>query len=103
MSKTDLIITLFLSNSLLFATTMGFAIAWVRARDRALRARIDALSGVVDPARGTAQLERAIDAIALEVERISEGQRFTTRLLAERERGAGDSRASSQKSAITPH
>lgn len=30
-------------------------------------------------------LERAVDAIALEVERISEGQRFTTKLLAERE------------------
>jgi hypothetical protein len=35
----------------------------------------------------TARLERmeqAIDAIAVEVERISEGQRFTTKLLAER-------------------
>jgi hypothetical protein len=35
----------------------------------------------------TARLERmeqAIDSIAIEVERISEGQRFTTRLLAER-------------------
>jgi len=28
-------------------------------------------------------MERAIDAIAVEVERISEGQRFTTRLLSE--------------------
>ena len=31
------------------------------------------------------QLTQAVDAIALEVERISEGQRFTTRLLTERE------------------
>ena len=30
------------------------------------------------------RIEQAVDAIALEVERISEGQRFTTRLLAER-------------------
>jgi hypothetical protein len=30
-----------------------------------------------------ARLERAVDAIALEVERISEGQRFTTKLLSE--------------------
>jgi hypothetical protein len=30
-----------------------------------------------------AQLNQAVDAIALEVERISEGQRFTTRLLSE--------------------
>ena len=31
-----------------------------------------------------ARLEQAVEAIALEVERISEGQRFTTKLLAER-------------------
>ncbi len=31
-----------------------------------------------------ASLERAVDAIAVETERISEGQRFTTKLLAER-------------------
>ena len=30
------------------------------------------------------RIEQAVDAIALEVERMSEGQRFTTRLLAER-------------------
>ena len=30
------------------------------------------------------RIEQAVDAIALEVERISEGQRFTTRLLSER-------------------
>ena len=38
------------------------------------------------PAEMTARLERmeqAIDSIAVEVERISEGQRFTTKLLAE--------------------
>jgi hypothetical protein len=31
------------------------------------------------------RIENAIDAMAIEVERISEGQRFVTRLLAERE------------------
>ncbi len=40
-------------------------------------------------------IEQAVDAIAIEVERISEGQRFTTKLLAERAGassgpGAGD-------------
>lgn len=30
------------------------------------------------------RIEQAVDAIALEMERVSEGQRFTTRLLAER-------------------
>jgi hypothetical protein len=33
-----------------------------------------------------ARIEQAVDAIALEIERISEGQRFTTRLLSEQSR-----------------
>jgi hypothetical protein len=33
------------------------------------------------------RMEQAIDSIAIEVERISEGQRFTTRLLSERASG----------------
>ncbi len=37
---------------------------------------------------GLARMEQAIDAIAIEVERLSEGQRFTTRLLAEEGREA---------------
>lgn len=35
------------------------------------------------------QLQQSVDAIALEVERISEGQRFVTKLLNERERALG--------------
>jgi len=38
---------------------------------------------IVDDERMT-RLEQAVEAIALEVERISEGQRFTTKLLSER-------------------
>jgi hypothetical protein len=34
------------------------------------------------------RMEQAVDAIAVEVERISEAQRFTTRLLSERSPGA---------------
>ncbi len=34
-----------------------------------------------------ARIEQAVDAIAVEVERISEGQRFTTRLLSDRGQG----------------
>jgi len=34
-----------------------------------------------------ARIEQAVDAIAVEVERISEGQRFTTRLLSDRAQG----------------
>ena len=34
--------------------------------------------------RQMAQLQQSLDSVALEVERISEGQRFVTRLMAER-------------------
>lgn len=36
-----------------------------------------------------ARMEQAIETMAVEIERISEGQRFVTRLLAEREKPAG--------------
>ena len=46
-----------------------------------------------------ARMEQAIDAIAVEVERISEGQRFTAKLLAER----GSPRLPEPVRRITPH
>ncbi len=36
-----------------------------------------------------ARIETAVETMAVEIERISEGQRFVTKLLAERERPAG--------------
>lgn len=39
------------------------------------------------------RMEQAIDSIAVEVERISEGQRFTTKLLSERGAGAAEGSA----------
>ena len=43
------------------------------------------LSGNLEERLG--RIEHAVDAIAVEVERISEGQRFTTKLLAEATKG----------------
>ena len=40
------------------------------------------------------RIEQAVDAVAVEVERISEGQRFTTRLLSERVGEAGATKRS---------
>ena len=48
------------------------------------------------------RLEQAVDAIAFEVERISEGQRFTTRLLSEQSR-ADTASPRRELSANTPH
>ena len=63
-------------------TLIGYPIA------RALAARIERKPigpGVSpDVAARLERMEQAIDSIAIEVERISEGQRFTTKLLSER-------------------
>lgn len=66
---------------MLAAIIIGFPIA------RALARRIDR-TGLrpnvpVEVTSQLAQLNQAVEAIAVEVERISEGQRFTTRLLSE--------------------
>ena len=53
---------------------------------RAFARRLDREANTAVPEHVTARLERmeqSIDAIAEQVERIAEGQRFTTRLLAE--------------------
>jgi hypothetical protein len=68
---------------------------WLTTRRRAQKAEKIVHELVIAPAlRGegagaaTTHLGQAIDAIAVEVERISEGQRFTTKLLSERREGA---------------
>lgn len=61
---------------------IGFPIA--RALARRLESRPAAPSVPPDVALRLERMEQAIDAIAVEVERISEGQRFTTKLLSER-------------------
>jgi hypothetical protein len=72
--------------SLAFFFTIAFIIVGLPIA-RAFARRMDRKSGTVQiPNEVTTQLanlNQAVDAIALEVERISEGQRFTTRLLSE--------------------
>lgn len=53
----------------------------LRLRDQNRRGSNSAASAVSD--ERIARIEAAVEAIAIEVERISEGQRFTTRLLSE--------------------
>lgn len=89
-----------------------FGIAWYTTkRELDLRKELtrEPREGLLSPARGTdaGQLAQAMDAIAIEVERIAEGQRFVTKLLAERgiqERGAGEQRqAALPPRVVTPH
>lgn len=68
----------------------GWVGAWWGGRRSARRAVRDALQqGVAMPAQATearmAQLAHSVDAMAMEVERISEAQRFLVKLMSERE------------------
>ena len=76
---------LILASGVFAATTIGFAVAWMRARERAVRA--EARAG--QPPDGDTRfdrLEHAVEAISVEVERMAEGQRFVSKVLAERSR-----------------
>jgi hypothetical protein len=75
------------------ALVTGFISAWIGAyigaRRAARKTLLEAMAAMAEsPARVNedrlTQLVEAVDAIALEVERISEAQRFSARLLAER-------------------
>jgi hypothetical protein len=69
---------------------------------RALAKRIEgkAVTAQIAPATDARldRIEHAVEAIAVEVERISEGQRFTTKLLAERTAADAAQRVPSERS-----
>jgi hypothetical protein len=97
----DLINFLILSTGGLFTTTLLFAVLWIRARERALRARM-ALQSPESLSEDLTHLVQAVDAVAIEVERISEAQRFTALTLAERSSAAGGGKRVPER-VITPH
>jgi hypothetical protein len=63
-------------------TVVSIGQAYVRTIEVRKKARQPELPA--DTQERMSRIEQAVDAIAIEVERMSEGQRFTTRLLAER-------------------
>lgn len=69
-----------------FAMVATIAVGAPLARAFARRMDRDSKSGRLAPEVSSRleRIEQAVDAIAIEVERISEGQRFTTKLLTER-------------------
>jgi hypothetical protein len=77
--------------SIMFFLTIGAIIIFlplVRAFARRMDRRGGAAQIPNEVSSQLAHLNQAVDAIALEVERISEGQRFTTRLLSEQREAA---------------
>jgi len=97
--KHELEIWFFTSMGLLL-TSVTLGVAWVRARQRATRAEAY-LEGMRDRSARPENVTPALDAIAIEVERIGEGQRFLTRALTDQ---ASRSDASVRRGvSITPH
>jgi hypothetical protein len=69
-------------GGIVIATTAVFLTRWVRGRfGRGETARTRLLAA--DDSERLKRLENGIDAMAIEIERISEGQRFVTKLMAE--------------------
>ena len=73
-------ISMIVAMSIAGAVAMTLITSWFRYREKSITARTG--NGPQD--QRLARIEAAVEAIAIEVERISEGQRFTTRLLTER-------------------
>lgn len=80
----------FLIPIALFFSVASIVRSVLKHRERKLEIEAQSWGGGRDATVRLERMEQAIDAIAVEVERIAENQRFTTRLLAER----GDARQS---------
>lgn len=85
---------------------LAFGIPLMRAHIR--RKEREPILAPTDPliADRLARIEHAVEAMAIEVERISEGQRFVTRLLAERDQARAElpaAREGTREGAHEPH
>jgi hypothetical protein len=72
--------------SIIFGTSCAVGITWIIARTvLRMRQPAELESGAMARLEGRLErMEQALDAVAIEMERVSEGQRFTSRLLSER-------------------
>jgi len=96
-----LIELLVLASGGLFTTTLVFAVLWIRARERAIRSTLELRAKNDSSAIDLSHLVHGIDAIAVEVERISEAQRFTAQALAGMKEPAAPRRVPER--IVTPH
>jgi hypothetical protein len=69
----------------IFATTVGYQLS--RALGRRMERRTLDREDLAELRQHFETIEQAVDSIAIEVERISEAQRFTAKIMAERSEG----------------
>ena len=83
-------------------SSVGLLVAWLRTRERAIRAETALNYQRPDGRQRDDRIEATVDAMALELERIGEGQRFVARVLSERSTPE-QARMSAPPRSITPH
>ena len=76
--------------------------SWFKHRERMATLTQPVVSAPATEAR-LERVELALEAIAVEMERVGEGQRFLTKILADRPQGLPDGAAQSRGRVITPH
>lgn len=74
---------LMLASGTLLILLLALAIGWQKERERAIRAEMASMRMPSDAGERFSRIEQALEAIAVEVERLSESQRFSARILAE--------------------
>jgi hypothetical protein len=98
------------AEMLVFAVTIvgmgcftGVLVTWIKYRHARHLQSPELMHRLDDIADRMNRMETSIDAVAVEVERISEGQRFTTRLLADRSAAPGMADRLRPGGSPTPH
>jgi hypothetical protein len=81
----------------------GVVTTWIKWRGRRSVASPELMSRLDEINARMSQLDNAVDTIAVEVERITEGQRFVSRVLAERTPTAALPDRAKTPGSTTPH
>lgn len=94
-----------IATIVLGAVSIGLLVLWIRSREALLKVRRD-LEARALPSERLQAIERSLDELTLQVERVGETDRFAARLLAERLTSGVLTSASGSPSAlrpVTPH
>jgi hypothetical protein len=86
----------------IFGITAFMLKSWLAHREK-MRELSLGKSNVSAADERLARMERAVEAIAIEVERVSEGQRFVTKLMSERGQPMIEGAPVQQRRVDTPH
>ena len=107
MHPTEIVFILLPATAVLLGTTLRYRALWRATAEELSDLRPSGGRQLQEAPRSSAELLQAVDAIAIEVERVSESQRFLTRVLTER--GLGHEAAplasvspAPQRRAVTP-